>query len=113
MDAEPRRSRLLRRSAMREASTFGQQGGRHPMMHRTQTIDYAIVLDGEITMIMDDTEVELRAGDILVQCGTNHAWSNRSNAPCTVAFVLIDGVLSDEVHGKACESRENSQPSHQ
>ena len=60
-------------------------------MHRTETIDYAIVLSGEITMVMDDRDVELKAGDVLVQCGTNHAWSNRSNAPCVVAFVLIDG----------------------
>jgi mannose-6-phosphate isomerase-like protein (cupin superfamily) len=42
-------------------------------------------------MVMDDRDVELKAGDVLVQCGTNHAWSNRSNAPCVVAFVLIDG----------------------
>jgi mannose-6-phosphate isomerase-like protein (cupin superfamily) len=73
-----------------KASTFGR-GGRHPLMHRTETIDYAIVLSGEITMVMDDRDVELKAGDVLVQCGTNHAWSNRSNAPCVVAFVLIDG----------------------
>jgi len=73
-----------------QAATFGK-GGRHPLMHRTETIDYAIVLAGEITMVMDDRDVELKAGDVLVQCGTNHAWSNRSNAPCIVAFVLIDG----------------------
>jgi len=60
-------------------------------MHRTETIDYAIILAGEITMLLDDSEVVLRAGDILVQCGTNHAWSNRTNAPATVAFILIDG----------------------
>jgi mannose-6-phosphate isomerase-like protein (cupin superfamily) len=73
-----------------KAATFGK-GGRHPLMHRTETIDYAIVLEGEITMVMDDTDVHLKAGDVLVQCGTNHAWSNRFNAPCIVAFVLIDG----------------------
>ena len=73
-----------------KAATFGK-GGRHPLMHRTETIDYAIVLSGEITMVLDDVDVVLRAGDVVVQCGTNHAWSNRSNAPCVVAFVLIDG----------------------
>lgn len=73
-----------------KAATFGQ-GGRHPLMHRTETIDYAIVLSGEIVMVMDDCDVVLKAGDVLVQCGTNHAWSNRSDAPCVVAFVLIDG----------------------
>jgi quercetin dioxygenase-like cupin family protein len=78
------------------AATFGK-GGRHPLMHRTETIDYAIVLAGEITMVMDDTDVELKTGDILVQCGTNHAWSNRSNAPCIVAFVLIDGEFDEEL----------------
>jgi len=62
-------------------------------MHRTETIDYAIVLSGEITMLLDDEDVVLKAGDILVQCGTNHAWSNRSNAPAVVAFILIDGAF--------------------
>jgi len=60
-------------------------------MHRTETIDYAIILSGEITMLLDDEDVVLKAGDILVQCGTNHAWSNRSNTPAVVAFILIDG----------------------
>jgi mannose-6-phosphate isomerase-like protein (cupin superfamily) len=72
------------------ASTHGK-GGRHPMMHRTETIDYALVLSGEITCVLDDSEVTLKAGDVLVQCGTNHAWSNRSNAVCEIAFVLVDG----------------------
>ena len=73
-----------------QAATFGK-GGRHPRMHRTETIDYAIVLSGEITMLLDDQDVVLKTGDILVQCGTNHAWSNRSNVPAVVAFILIDG----------------------
>ncbi len=72
------------------AATFGK-GGRHPMMHRTETIDYAIVLAGEITMLLDESDVVLKAGDILVQCGTNHAWANKSEAPAIVCFVLIDG----------------------
>jgi mannose-6-phosphate isomerase-like protein (cupin superfamily) len=81
------------------ASTFGR-GGRHPLMHRTETIDYAIVLAGEITMVLDDTEVALKAGDIVVQCGTNHAWSNRSAAPCVIAFVLIDGKFAPALADK-------------
>jgi hypothetical protein len=48
-------------------------------------------------MVMDDVDVELKAGDVLVQCGTNHAWSNRSKAPCIVAFVLIDGEFEPEL----------------
>jgi len=76
------------------ASTFGR-GGRHPMMHRTETIDYAVILSGEITMVLDDQDVHLKAGDVVVQCGTNHAWSNRSDAVCEVLFVLIDGRFED------------------
>ena len=67
------------------------------MMHRTETVDYAIVLSGEITMILDDQDVLLKAGDVIIQCGTNHAWSNRSGAPCVVAFVLIDGAFDPEL----------------
>jgi len=64
---------------------------RHENTHRTRTIDYAIVLDGEIDMLLDDTEVHVKAGDILVQQGTNHAWVNNSGKPCRIAFILIDG----------------------
>jgi mannose-6-phosphate isomerase-like protein (cupin superfamily) len=63
---------------------------RHAFMHRTRSIDYAIVLEGEIDMLLDDSEVHLRAGDILVQQGTNHAWVNTSATTCRIAFVLID-----------------------
>jgi mannose-6-phosphate isomerase-like protein (cupin superfamily) len=78
------------------ASTWGK-GGRHPLMHRTETIDYAIILDGEVTMVLDNEDVLLKTGDVVVQCGTNHAWSNRSNAPCTIAFVLIDGEFEPDL----------------
>ena len=63
---------------------------RHPGFHKTDTIDYAIVLSGEIYAMMDDGEVLLKAGDVLIQRGTNHAWSNRTVEPAVVAFVLID-----------------------
>jgi naringenin degradation protein FdeH len=62
---------------------------RHPGMHRTDTVDYCVVLSGEIWAVLDEGEVLLRAGDCLVQRGTNHAWSNRSDEPCVIAFVLI------------------------
>jgi mannose-6-phosphate isomerase-like protein (cupin superfamily) len=65
---------------------------RHSQMHRTRTIDYAIVLAGEIDMLLDDTEVHLKAGDVLVQQATNHAWVNRGKETCRIAFILIDGV---------------------
>jgi quercetin dioxygenase-like cupin family protein len=61
-----------------------------PSMHRTETIDYVIVVSGEIEMDMDDSTVKLKAGDVMVQRGTNHAWANRSDKPARVAFVLID-----------------------
>src|SRR5262249_1734582 len=64
--------------------------GNAPRMHRTETIDYVIVLEGEIEMDMDDSTVKLKAGDVMVQRGTNHAWANRSNARARVAFVLVD-----------------------
>jgi uncharacterized cupin superfamily protein len=59
-------------------------------MHRTRTVDYAVVMSGEIDMLLDDSEIHLKAGDVLVQQGTNHAWVNRGTAPCRIAFVLID-----------------------
>jgi quercetin dioxygenase-like cupin family protein len=62
---------------------------RHPGMHKTSTVDYCVVLSGEIWAVLDEEEVLLRAGDVLVQRGTNHAWSNRSERPCVIAFVLI------------------------
>jgi hypothetical protein len=63
---------------------------RHPMMHRTRTLDYAIVLAGEIDMLLDEGEVHLKAGDVLVQQATNHAWVNRGAEPCRIAFILMD-----------------------
>lgn len=63
---------------------------RHPGMHITATVDYALVLAGEITAIMDTGETVLRAGDVLIQRGTNHAWENRTRQIARVAFVLVD-----------------------
>jgi len=58
--------------------------------HRTDSIDYAVVMSGEIDMEMDETVVHLKAGDVLVQRGTIHNWINRGDKPCVIAFVLID-----------------------
>jgi naringenin degradation protein FdeH len=63
---------------------------RDPTMHRTKTIDYALILSGEIDMLLDESEIHLKPGDVVIQRGTNHAWVNRGSAPCQVAFVLID-----------------------
>ena len=71
----------------KSASKHGEV--RHAQMHRTDSIDYVIVLSGEIWAIMDVGEAKLVAGDALVQRGTNHAWANRSNDPCIIAFIQI------------------------
>lgn len=64
--------------------------GNSAIMHRTETVDYVIVLSGEIEMDMDDSTVKLKAGDVMVQRGTNHAWVNRGSERARVAFVLVD-----------------------
>ena len=62
----------------------------HPLMHRTRSVDYAVVLSGEIDMMLDDTVVHLRPGDTIVQQATNHAWVNRGTQTCRILFVLMD-----------------------
>ena len=66
-------------------------------MHRTETIDYGIVLEGELVLIMDEGETTVRPGDIVVQRGTNHGWANRTNENCRIAFILIDGVFDESL----------------
>ncbi len=68
------------------------EGARHPFMHRTDSVDYSIVLSGEIYMMMDEDEFKLTAGDVVIQQGTNHAWSNRGSEPCMITFVLNDAT---------------------
>src|SRR6516162_4407113 len=63
--------------------------GVSPRNHRTDSIDYAVVMSGEVDMVLDDTTVPLKAGDVLVQRGTIHNWVNRGTVPCVIAFVLI------------------------
>ncbi|MES1978493.1 MAG: cupin domain-containing protein [Pseudomonadota bacterium] len=79
--------------AMGEAKALDGRAGKKPGMHITETLDYAIVLSGEIWAVMDVDETLLKAGDVLVQRGTNHGWSNRGEAPALVAFVLIDAQV--------------------
>lgn len=62
----------------------------HPLMHCTPTVDYAIVLEGEVYLVLDKSEHLMKAGDVAVQCATNHAWSNRTDKICRLAFILID-----------------------
>lgn len=72
--------------------------GKHPGMHRTETIDYGILIEGAITMLLDDSEVDLVPGDVVIQRGTDHAWENRSETEVArIAFVLIDGKFAGDL----------------
>jgi naringenin degradation protein FdeH len=62
----------------------------HPLMHRTRSVDYAVVLSGEIDMVLDDSAVHLKPGDTIVQQATNHAWVNHGTETCRILFVLMD-----------------------
>jgi quercetin dioxygenase-like cupin family protein len=66
-------------------------------VHRTQSVDYGIVLDGEVVLVLDDSETVLRAGDVAVQRGTSHRWENRSDRTARMAFILIDGAFTVEL----------------
>ncbi|MBI4193636.1 MAG: cupin domain-containing protein [Betaproteobacteria bacterium] len=97
---DPGKAREVFRAMGNEAaSTFGR-GGRHPFMHRTETVDYAVVLSGEIHLLLDDEDIHLKAGDVVIQRGTNHAWSNRSEKPCRMLYILIDGKFAPELAAK-------------
>ena len=90
VDFPPERAPRPRQAILAEMGVGDHGGARHPGMHRTRSVDYAIVLEGEIDMLLDEGEVHLAAGDVLVQQGTHHAWVNRGTIPCRIAFVLID-----------------------
>lgn len=102
VDFPPETPELLARSADNAKDAFAQIGeaaastaesdSPHPLMHRTETVDYGCVIEGEITLVLDDSEVRLKSGSVVVQRGTNHAWSNRSGRPCRMLFVLVDGT---------------------
>jgi mannose-6-phosphate isomerase-like protein (cupin superfamily) len=63
---------------------------KHPLMHRTRSLDYAVILSGEIDLMLDDDDVHLKQGDVIVQQATNHAWINRGKEPCCILVVLMD-----------------------
>lgn len=93
----PEAAREIFRAMGNENASMHGRGGRHPIMHRTQTIDYAVILEGELTLILDEEDVVLKQGDIVVQRGTSHSWANRSDRPCKILFVLIDGTFDPEL----------------
>ena len=74
------------------SAALDRRNPRHPGFHKTNSVDYVIVLSGKIYALRDEGELLLKAGDVLVQRGTNHAWSNRSDEPARLAFVLIDAA---------------------
>ncbi|MGV1045929.1 cupin domain-containing protein [Limnohabitans sp.] len=80
------------------AASTAKTDSPHPLMHRTETLDYGVVIDGEVVLVLDDSEVLLQAGSVVIQRGTNHAWANRSNRTCRMLFVLVDGVYDSAIN---------------
>ncbi len=78
-----------------------QANSKHKLMHRTETLDYGIVTEGEVWLVLDEEEVQLKRGDVVVQRGTNHAWSNRTEAMARMVFILLDGRFAPELKGAA------------
>lgn len=107
VDIPPDTPEFLAHGAARMHDAFSQIGDAaastvqahspHPLMHRTESVDYGIVIDGDLTLVLDDSEVPLKPGSVVVQRGTNHAWANRSGRPCRMLFVLVDGVYEADV----------------
>lgn len=103
VDIPPDTEDFLREGAARMQDAFAQIGDAaastvtanspHPLMHRTETVDYGVVLAGECTLVLDRGEVLLKHGHVVIQRGTNHAWANRSGAICRMLFVLVDGAF--------------------
>jgi len=77
-----------------------KDGGKRTVMHRTRTLDYVVVIEGELVLILEDSEVILRPGDVVVQRGTDHAWENRSDTTARAAFFHIDARFSEELLAK-------------
>lgn len=107
VDIPPDTAEFLARGHERMHAAFSQIGDAaastvatdspHPLMHRTETVDYGIVIEGELVLVLDREERVLLPGDVVIQRGTNHAWANRSGQPCRVAFVLLEGRYEPEL----------------
>jgi mannose-6-phosphate isomerase-like protein (cupin superfamily) len=114
VDIPPDTEDYLQHGAQRMHDAFAQIGDTaastvkanspHPLMHRTESVDYGIVIEGEMTLVLDDSEVLLKPGSVVVQRGTNHAWANRSGKPCRMLFVLLGGVYDPAIR-QALEMR--------
>ncbi len=77
-----------------------KDGGKRTVMHRTKTLDYVVVIEGEVVLALSDGEVVLKTGEVVVQRGTDHAWENRSDAVARMAFFHIDADFSPELLDK-------------
>ena len=77
-----------------------KDGGKRTVMHRTKTLDYAVVIEGEVVLILEDSEVVLKKSDVVVQRGTNHAWENRSDQMARMAFFHVNAEFSEDLLGK-------------
>ena len=77
-----------------------KDGGHRTVMHRTKTLDYVVVIEGEVVLLLDDSETVLKKGDVVVQRGTMHAWENRSDEVALMAFFHIDAEFSPELLAK-------------
>ena len=107
VDIPPDTAEFLAHGAEKMNAAFSQIGDAaastvkasspHPLMHRTESVDYGIVIEGELTLVLDDSEVQLKQGSVVVQRGTNHAWANRSGKPCRMLFVLVDGKFDPAI----------------
>ena len=80
-----------------KAASTVKENSPHPLMHRTESVDYGIVIEGEMTLVLDDGEVLLKPGSVVIQRGTNHAWANRSGKTCRMLFVLVAGTYDTEI----------------
>ena len=84
--------------------------GRRSPMHRTETIDYGIVTEGDVYLVLDDSETLLHAGDVVIQRGTDHAWDNRSDHLAKMVFILVDGQFDDAVRASIGQAEANPRP---
>jgi mannose-6-phosphate isomerase-like protein (cupin superfamily) len=101
VDIPPDTEDFLKTGAAKMGAAFSEIGDTHastvkedsphPLMHRTESIDYGVVIEGEMTLVLDKGEALLRAGSVVIQRGTNHAWANRSGKVCRMLFVLVSG----------------------
>jgi uncharacterized cupin superfamily protein len=92
IDAEELDRRAAKGFASIGAGHCRPDTSRHATMHRTRTVDYIIVLEGEVTLLLDEDEVHLAPHDVVIQRGTNHAWINRGREPALLAAILVDAV---------------------